>query len=262
MSDSPLLDQARATIAGALKTHHRPAVMASFGKDSMLLLHLVREQMEDVPVVWFGHETLSEQFAFTSRMIVEWDLTLFKLAPAHRYIVQAPNGEYSLVREYLMNGEAYPVIFDLVHSDTRCLLKLDRQTSHNIEAPFDCVFTGWKASDRHPIFAGAPIPFPPDGAELSGARWYAPLRSLTDQQVWLATKDLSVPYNQAKYDEGQDAADPDSVVGCSRCLTESGRVFCHDVGREIEAVDWDHDSTRKYFFNKFFGTSEGRDDLV
>lgn len=253
MSEWPSLDQARAVIANALAANLRPAVMCSFGKDAMLLLLLVQEQVEDVPIIWFGADTLPDQLGFIKRMIVERDLTLFKIAPAHQYIVQAPNGEYSLVREHMINGEPYPVLYDLVHSDTRCLLKIDRQKSQNIESPYDCFFTGWKEADRHPIFDGAPIPFPSDGTEFSGARWYAPLRAMTDDDVWQATKEIGIPYNAAKYDRGEAVADPDSVVACSRCMTGKGRVFCHDVGAEIDAAEWDHDWTRQYFLNKFFG---------
>ncbi len=252
MSASPSLDRAREVIASALAAHARPAVMCSFGKDSLLLLHLVRERIEDVSAIWLGHETTSDQFAFIERTLLDWDLTLFKLAPAHRYIVRAPNGAYALVREYLINGAPYPVISDLVHSDTRCLLRLDRQASGNIEAPFDCVFVGWKASDRHSIFGDDPIPFPPDGAEIAGAAWYAPLREMTDDEVWRATRDLNIPYNEAKYDQNRAQADPDDVVACSRCLTEQGRVFCHDVGAEIDAAEWDRDWPRRYFLRRFF----------
>jgi hypothetical protein len=248
-----MIEDARKVIAGAIERHERPAVMASFGKDSMLLLHLVREQIENVPVIWLGHETTSEQFAFVNRMIIEWDLTLFKVSPASRYVVRAPNGDYSLVREYEINGEAYPVISDLVHSDTRCLLNLDLKTYQTIEAPFDCVFAGWKESDRHPVFGDGAVPFPPDGTKISGAQWYAPLRSMTDEEVWQATKELHIPHNEAKYDQARETADPDNVVACSRCLTGQGRVFCHDAGREIDVAEWDRDSTREYLLGKFFG---------
>src|SRR5262249_11857175 len=108
-------------------------------------------------------------------------------------------------------------------------------------------------SDRHPVFDDGSIPFPPDGAEISGAKWFAPLRALTDEDVWQATKDLYIPYNEAKYDENRAAADPDNVVACSRCLTDQGRVFCPDVGRKIDAANWDRDSTRHHFLHKFFG---------
>src|SRR5262249_9179860 len=130
---------------------------------------------------------------------------------------------------------------------------MDGQKSRNIESPFDCIFTGWKETDRHPIFAGSSIPFPLDGAQFSGSSWYAPLRSMTDEEVWQATKDLYIPYNEAKYDRDEQAAAPDNTVACSRCLTGRGRVFCPDVGREIDAAEWDHDSTRQHFLNRFFG---------
>jgi hypothetical protein len=156
------------------------------------------------------------------------------------------------VREYLINGAPYPVISDLVHSDTRCLLNLDRRTSQNIEAPFDCLFTGLKQSDRHPIFGDAPIPFPSDGAEFSGAKWYAPLRSLTDEDVWRATRELFIPYNEAKYDQRRARTDPDNVVACSRCVTGHGQVFCHVKQSEVEAAEWNRVSNRNYFLRKFF----------
>lgn len=243
-----MLDQARETIGRVLSDHHSPIVACSFGKESVLLLALVREQMPDVPAIWLRENQLRSQREFAERLIVEWDLTVFGVAPTHTYLVPAPDGKLSFVSEYGLNGERFPVVRDLVAGD-RCLLKFPAARGSEVAFPFDSVLIGWKDCDTHPIFGRAP--YPPDGTLSCGTMFYAPLRDLSDDQVWQAIRDLGLPYNRAKYDGRDDLADPDCVIACARCLEGGGRVFCPDAGQEIDSIDWDRESMSAAFRNRF-----------
>lgn len=242
------LDRAREVIRQVIAEHETPIVACSFGKESVLLLSLVREQIPDVPVIWLRENLLRTQREFAERLIVEWGLTVFGFAPTHVYLMPAPDGKLSLISEYGLNGEHFPVVRDLVAGD-RCLLKFPTASGTATAFPFDSVLIGWKDCDTHPIFGRAP--YPPDGTLSCGTRFYAPLRHLSDDQVWQAIRDLDIPYNQAKYDARDDLADPDCVVACARCLEGSGRVFCPDVGRQIDSYEWDRGSLLQAFRSRF-----------
>lgn len=61
-----------------------PAVSISFGKDSMLMLWLVRQVDESVPVVWFDggkFDEWPETYAFRDRVVEEWGLDLITVRP-------------------------------------------------------------------------------------------------------------------------------------------------------------------------------------
>lgn len=236
-------------IQAILETAKRPAVLCSFGKESVLLLHEVCKFCNPA-VIWLKGDLTPAQKEFPYQMIRDWNLTVFSLTPSMRYPVPAPTGEWSIVSEHEFSGSPIPIVRDLIHDEKRCLLKIDLDRSPGVPWPFDVIFTGWKDADRHPLLGGV-IPYPPDGVEIGGARWYAPLRDLTDVDVWAAIYELGLPFNKAKY-EGNDRADPDCVIACSKCLTEKGRIWCHDVGREIEATKWDSEGARAVFLQKFF----------
>lgn len=250
-----IFDHVRETIREALAAAAAPVVACSFGKDSVLLLHLVREQQEDVPVLWLRQDLLPQQRAFAERLIIEWDLTVYGVLPIDQYIVPAANGRLSLIREYGFNGDSFPVVHDIVSGD-RCALKLAQaKTPMPIEFPFDLVFTGFKESDSHPLLGRLAWP---ENATIGGARLCAPLRNLTDELVWQATLDLHLPYNQAKYDAHREAADPDCVVACTNCLAGPGRVYCPDEQREILGFAWDHEESRRAFQKRFLPVLQSR----
>lgn len=66
----------------ALSEHNDPVVACSFGKDSMAVLHLVRQFKPDVKVLW--NNTLVEYpdtYQFAHRIIREWNLQIYEAKP-------------------------------------------------------------------------------------------------------------------------------------------------------------------------------------
>jgi 3'-phosphoadenosine 5'-phosphosulfate sulfotransferase (PAPS reductase)/FAD synthetase len=250
-----IFDHVREMIREALAEAAAPVVACSFGKDSVLLLHLVREQCADVPVLWLRQDLLPDQRTFAERLIIEWDLTIYGVLPVDQYFVPAANGRLSLIREYGFHGESFPVVVDVVHGD-RCALKLaQRKAPMPVEFPFDLVFTGFKESDSHPLLGCLAWP---ERATIGGAKVCAPLRNMTDEMIWQATLDLSLPYNQAKYDDHREQADPDCVVACTNCLDGPARVYCPDEQREILGFAWDREESRLAFQNRFLPVLQSR----
>lgn len=63
-------------------TRNKPCVSCSFGKDSMLVLWLVRQEKPDIPVVFTNTGVeFKETIEFKDRMVDEWGLNLIEVKP-------------------------------------------------------------------------------------------------------------------------------------------------------------------------------------
>lgn len=188
-------------IRDVLKGAKSPALLCSFGKESLILLKLVREIKPDTSIFWFG-DKLS---LFAESIIRDNDLQVFSYAPADRYLVPNNDG-YSLIDEYSLGQVNVPLISDLEESDL-CELELlptIRTPIFNYRA--DVTLWGYRAADRHSLVQTVfPQKFP-----LGGTIMDAPLYNWNEQDVYSAIEELRIPY------EPQN----DRVQVCSACLDE------------------------------------------
>lgn len=76
------LEETKKVIKEALVTHAKPVVACSFGKDSILIMHLVNQIDNSVPAVFnnTGVE-FKETLEYKERLRKEWDLEVIELKP-------------------------------------------------------------------------------------------------------------------------------------------------------------------------------------
>jgi len=114
-----------------------PCVLSSFGKDSQLLLHLVREQRKDIPVYFFGDSLPT----FAKQFIIDESLTVLNYAPADRYLV--PNGEgLALVDEYSLGRVRIPMLSEVVQGEN-CVHGVSETRTPYFNFAHDVVFWGY-----------------------------------------------------------------------------------------------------------------------
>jgi Phosphoadenosine phosphosulfate reductase family len=238
------MERARKVIREALDEAKSPAVFCSFGKDSVLLLHLVREIVPDVPVLWFrsgGDEKFAKQ------VIMELNLDIWSWQPSDVYVLPNDKG-LSLVREQAFGQHRFPIILD-IEEGTKCIGDFLPERTLQLFPHFDCLFLGYKETDEHWTLGGKGF-CPTDGWELGRAKVYAPIRYLNDSQVWEAIKELGVPYDKDRYDN--NAPDPDTLQACSLCLQAGeGKVFCPKEQVEIDRIVWDKAASLAAFRNHY-----------
>jgi 3'-phosphoadenosine 5'-phosphosulfate sulfotransferase (PAPS reductase)/FAD synthetase len=241
------MESARQIIKEVLAEAEHPAVFWSGGKDSSLLLALVREVKSDVPAIWFRSGLTPEQERFAKAQVVALDLHVWSWEPADVYVV--PNGErLSLVREQAFGPQRFPVLSDIEEGE-RCVADVASGRTPQLYPHFDALFLGYRDSDSHDALGGSGF-CPPDGWALGRAKVYAPLRHMTDSDVWAAIREMDVPYDTERYDRG--GTDPDSVVACTACLQEgAGVVFCRKEGAYIPRVPWDRWTSLNAFRERF-----------
>lgn len=231
------LTQAREIVKTALANSRCPAVLCSFGKDSLLLLHLVREVKESVPVIWF-RTGLDETFA--KETIKALNLTAYSYSPADVYLLANPDTDQrSIIHEYSFGRDRLPVTIDLAPGD-RCSLTAFPTRTPQLFQPWDVIFVGWKDSDSH--WLKGSTPFPEDGFMLGRAQVHAPLRHMSDTQIFAALYDLQIPYRPTA----------DSLPLCVNCM-EPGpdEVWCPERQQYIARHVWESDLSLSAFRKRF-----------
>jgi hypothetical protein len=178
-----------------------PAVLSSFGKDSMLLLDLVREVIPHPNVIWF-RTGVDETFA--RRIIREWNLTAFSWRPADVYLVCGQ--QTTMVQEYSVGEHRLPVLVDLVESDQCATCRWPNLRTPTLFLPFDTLLVGWKDTDEHWLKGNAPLAT--DGFTIGRSKMYAPLRHMTDEAVRAGIIDRKIPFEPT----------PDELPICIHCL--------------------------------------------
>jgi 3'-phosphoadenosine 5'-phosphosulfate sulfotransferase (PAPS reductase)/FAD synthetase len=217
-------------IQKALSAATNPVLFWSSGKDSMLLLWLIRE-IRNIPCVWFRHDLLPTQKEFAEKVIMDLDLTVFSYPPMQRFVLPG----MTFISDQSIKGVAFPVLVDQVHSD-RCALELDKQRLSFFEFGWDTVLTGWKHSDSHPLIPKMNL----EGFRVGDVMFHAPLHDLTDEDVWTLIRELNVPVDEKRY-AGNDLYNPDVIHACVNCMTPNQEtVFCPREQAQISAHVWDY----------------------
>lgn len=229
------METVRQTIREVLTGAQNPAVLFSGGKDSLLLLAIAREVRQDIAAVWFR---TGEPDVELRRVLRDWDVPTFSWAPADVYLL-ADGVNTSLVQEYDFGTACMPIISD-IRSGNSCVFNHQRDRRPEMYTDFDVLLWGAKDCDTHWIKGDGTLPT--DGFELGRARVYAPLRHMTDEQVYSAIIDLGLPYT----------VQPDELPLCTACLQAGdGKVYCLAVDQPIDRVNWDPALSLATFRNRF-----------
>jgi hypothetical protein len=187
----------RKTLAQA----ENPSVLVSFGKDSLVLLKLVRQIKPDISIFYFG-DRLSR---FAESVVKENDLQVYSYAPADRYLV--PNGDgYSLIDEYSFGQTRVPLISDLVPSTSCELENLSPTRTPWFDYNADLTLWGYHQGDFHPLVESV---FP-QRFQLGATVMDAPLYSWSERDVLGAIEELRIPYEP----------EVNEVQVCDNCLNE------------------------------------------
>lgn len=237
------MDQARSLIAEVLTNAQQPGVLWSGGKDSQLLFHLAREVYPDIPAIWFRTPHTDESAVL--KLAMDQQMTVYSHKPADVRIL-TDGDTHTIVRSYSFGDDLLPLLTDITEG-TRCSITAFPERTYKLYQPWDVLLVGWKDCDTHWIKGDSPLKG--DGFMLGKARVYAPLRHLSNEQVYAAAYEMKVPI-----------VEPAEPQLCTRCMTHSdSEVFCPDAGRFIPTVEWDRQQALNDFRNQYgVEVSDGR----
>lgn len=231
--------EAKIYIKDRLDKSKNPAVLCSFGKDSMVLLWLVREITKDLPVVFLKEPFFPRKNRFANEIIDVLNLTVYDYPPVFTGHIQ--NGDnFEVVNWYNGYGGAYLYLPTGTHKPMGeekylCAVKdfIERPKAAGYSFPWDTVFVGHKDGDTDPILGTTSLK--ERTVKIKGMTLALPLKHWTDKDIWDFTIEKEIPFNSDRYEahgEHKDLANKaynnDYYPCCFKCLDnkEPEIVYC------------------------------------
>lgn len=248
-----ITDTINRKIAPAIKAHKNPCVLWSSGKDSMVLLHLIKFEMGfDFPVVCYREPWMPEKQAFTNSIIQQWKLVAWDYSPSVVALCEG-NGRVDVMNHYSLGGKNVLILARGIEKPVEgkeWLCGRDTFVSRPLGTfnfPWDLAFHGHKSVDVDPTSGKMPLTLDvklcPDGASQA-----FPLRHWADEDVFEYIQKLEIPYDRSRYivnAEGKLESqkinityNPDYYRACFDCVRNDrpATVFCPKLKLEIDNV--------------------------
>ena len=254
---SEKVENAKRFIREAVQSAKRPAVMSSFGKDSMVLMQLIRDAVPrdkwsvhtfPMPVIYYRDPWFAHKHKFADSVIKSWGLEVHDYPPVAAGVkCKSDNLElvarYSLGLKYLDIPKNVAAPEEFPRRDYLCGLRdwLLRPKAGLITYPWDLVLMGHKSSDVDD-FEG-PVPLTSDRIKIHDTLDILyPLREWSDQDVWDYLEEFHVPIQKERY--GVKAPEDkwhsnDYTHACTACIdprSEAKEVFCPKLQHTVPNV--------------------------
>lgn len=239
---------AKLTIKSGLENSRNPAVMCSFGKDSIVVLHLVR-QFKKLKVIFHREAVQHHKYEYAHRIMRDWDLHVLDYPPSATALSEG-NGHLDVVNYYQIGSKTCYLPTEL-HSedrgpDTVCALTdIYGKMTGTVNYPFDLVFHGHKASDADPILGRVPF-FADVVLNVDAPNAAYPIRHFTDEDVWRYIEENEIPIHHERYEKRDgkwgDSEDknqhPHYVSCCYACMSKNtgNNVHCPKWGLTVSNV--------------------------
>lgn len=235
--------QALDLIKQQLARAQRPVVLCSFGKDSIVLLHLCL-RFRKVPVLFFRFPKFHEKHVHALTVMQAWDLEVYDLWPMRTMDYQ--HGEFFEVLHGYHTGAGGTLwLFSGIRKrrdeEPRYLCGMEdllcRPVARDYQYPWDATFHGHKGTDDPELGAVGSIVRPV--SQLGDTQLVVPFVEWTDDDIWTYIHKYDLPYDHRRYDERDETVSPDKYPTCYRCLDSqlAGQVVtCPKYGQPIPNV--------------------------
>lgn len=217
-----------------------PAVASSFGKDSQLMLALIREFQPEIAVLYFQGIPHPTKHDFPLKIVQEWSLKCEMPLPFARDLIEK-NGHVEVVELYRVGSNQamyFPIEPEpdyVPDENTTCAIELLLSPVNSNPVSYDALFIGHRGDDIDPVYGA--VPLQSDVLIEDGFRWVYPLKDWTEADIWEASALLKISQNEARYRKQDWAANNDYYPLCTQCLSKKeGSVFCHIEKREVPAL--------------------------
>lgn len=239
-------------IRDSLKEYANPVINCSFGKDSMVLLHLCYANALPLAIVYYRDPYFPRKNQFANSVIHDWNLAVFDYPPARVSLLHSPK-MVALVSEYqsgpcstvsvLKNSIEYKD-GDNPHGFL-CGVDFLCRPCGSFVYPWDVALIGHKDCDEDQIYGVMPL-HSPIVMRDEGPDFLFPLKDWTHDDIWDYTAKFKLPFQADRYDianrkEYEDKTfNSDYYPTCIRCVDKriprGTKVFCPKLNREIENV--------------------------
>ena len=248
MTYSEKLWWANGVVKSALTNSKNPVVMCSFGKDSIVVLHLVR-QFRKLKVIFHRESVQHHKYEYANRLMREWDLHVIDYPPSGTALSEG-NDHLDVVNFYQVGSKTIYLPTELHQQDngrdTVCALSdIYGKMTGTVNYPFDLIFHGHKASDSDPILGKVPI-FADVALNAEAPHLAYPIRHFTDEDVWRYIEENDIPTHHERYvkkdgvwgDSYDKTQHPHYVSCCYSCMSKNtgNNVHCPKWGLTVSNV--------------------------
>jgi 3'-phosphoadenosine 5'-phosphosulfate sulfotransferase (PAPS reductase)/FAD synthetase len=211
-----------------------PVVMSSFGKDSIVLLDMVRKFIPDIDVLYLmdtGGKMLQKHYrAF--RVANKLGTPLYTYPPFLSDYVQK-DGFWDAIHYFYVNGKDYLTLYNGCKPYKEgepylCALidLLTMPTCDKYDFRWDCIFQGQRSDET--IHIGKTTIKEPI-SKFGHGIMALPLHDWTEADVWEYIKTNNIPYQTARYDDKRTDVNNDHIPTCHECLdlkNEGKEIIC------------------------------------
>lgn len=235
------IDEALDLIASESLHAEHPIVLSSFGKDSLVLLDLCLS-VRQMPVLLFAQEAhrFQDKYKHAYGVIEHFKLEAFTLPP--RAVSHVQDGDFFDIFHTFGGDQTGPLVMamgckPMEHGDDPFVCAVDQMlqpVQASVKYPWDVTFHGHKQSDDIKLARKTKIVTPV--IDSGSTRLVLPIWDWTDDEIWAYIKMRNLPYDAERYDQHNDAVNPDVFPTCFACLDTRKRgekVWCPVLGAEI-----------------------------
>lgn len=231
------IEQTKNKISAWTREFKKPAIMSSFGKDSMALLHLCRSMGLNLPVVFHRYAFMVHKFKFAESIIQRWKLEVYDWHPLS-CSVGIKNDILDLFSEYNIgpNSTMGLPLGVLPYKENEPFVCgrdfLDKPKSYFV-CPWDLLLNGQRGDDQDDYLG--PISLKTDLSRNKDAASIAfPFSDWTKEEVWSYIRMNDIPVQADRYNttEGTELKDKtynsDWYPTCTACLDKrkADLVYC------------------------------------
>lgn len=244
------IKQAKLFIRLMAEKHENPIIMSSYGKDSMVMMHLIRNEGFKFPILFFKEPFNPEKYAFANLVIAHNGDVVYDYPPGLTTFAEA-NGHCEVMNHHQAGATSLRIGTGIREPEEGepwlCALRdlYDKPTVDAYNFPWDLAFVGHKDSDVDPLLGPVPLPeyYVRLNDESPGIAF--PLKNFTDEDIWNYAQQTDLDINLGRYDqlngykEKEDIRfNSDYFYACTACMREESRgkrVFCPLVREEIDS---------------------------
>jgi 3'-phosphoadenosine 5'-phosphosulfate sulfotransferase (PAPS reductase)/FAD synthetase len=233
-----------------------PAIMCSFGKDSLVVTHLALRACGNLPVIFHKEPFYPKKYRYANSVIEAWNLTVYDYPP-RRTAIQQKDNEVEIIGYYDIGGDKTSMlptgICDPVGDEVPVcgLHDIYLKPKGRFAYPWDCVVHGHKTCDVDPFYGEVPL-FADVGLNVGTSTPVFPIRDWSHQDVWDYIEKHELPIHYDRYEKQLDGSwaekadkqlNPDYFPACTACMRrDGGAVQCPRFGCEVSNVskqlDW------------------------
>lgn len=229
--------------------YDNPVVMSSFGKDSMVMLHMIFKVLKlKIPVIYHRDPWFPWKNSFADSIIREWNLVVHDWPPTNCGVKTKDDMIEIVARYQIGEGKGMDIPKNIIEPKDgepfACGLEMLERPKCQFIYPWDLVLIGHKSSDVDP-FDGS-IPLARELVALDGGPTLAfPLKDWTDADIFAYVKKYRFAIQcGSRYDMEQESEYEDKLfnndytTACTRCIDkrQPKRVMCPLVNKEIDNI--------------------------